>query len=293
MVEDIQEKVFSEMSRDLLANLGFHIVKEEHTIGDGNKIAMCVNFTSKKFLRPKYSPPGLSFVECDSSIVKSETMLNKLAQNIDAANKNKSYLSRIGGQVTGGIILNNTLRDQLREVVLKSAVSKGYFWWDIHRIFFYAMKVFSHSILENWVSQSKLGLVLYEQEIKEPFEPDHYYTTILTGIRYSDLSSKLEVYFSYFVDCMKDPIELKKGIDQLHTEHVKVILDDVYKRMSGITEKYYPGTKKSITVEIHSLAGFNYDAEFKVKIYAHTYKDWQQVSVDKITIDEQLYSNIL
>jgi len=286
MVDDIQERLFDEMSRELLANLGFHIVKEDHDVGTGKKIAMCIDFTSEKFLRPRYSPPGLSFVECDSNVIKSETILNNLAENIDAANKNKNYISRVGGEITGGIILNNTMRDQLREVVLKRAVSKGFFWWDIHRIFFYAMKVFSHSILENWVSQSKLGFVLNEREINEQFEPDHYFTSVLVGIRYSELSSKLEVYFSYFVDSLVDSIELKKGIDQLHTEHVKKILDDAYKRMSEITAVYYPGTKKIVTIEIHSLAGFNYDAEFKVKIFAQHYKDWSTIDVDKIIVDE-------
>ena len=178
------------------------------------------------------------------------------------------------------------MRDEIREVVLKQAASNGFFIWDIHRIFFYAMKVFSHSILENWVSQSKLGFVLNEQEIPNQFEPAHYYTTLLIGIRYSELSSKLEVYFSYFVDCLKDPIELKKGIDQLHTEHVEKILDDVYLKMSEITKKYYPAIKKIVTIEIHSIAGFNYDAEFKVKIFGKTYKDWSQVDVDNLIIDE-------
>ncbi len=286
MGDDIQEKIFNEMSRELLANLGFHIVKEEHNLGDGKKIAMCVNFNSDVFLRPHYSPVGLSFIECDSNIIKSETMLNSLAENISCANKDEQYQSRIGGKVSGGIILNNTLRDELRPLILKRAISKGFFWWDIHRIFFYAMKVFSHSILENWVSESKLGFVLNEQEITEQFESEHYHTTVLIGIRYSELSSKLEIYFSYFVDCLKDPIELKKGIDALHAEHVKKILDDTFDRLQDITNRYYPGSKKTVTIEIHSLSGFTYDAEYKVKLYAPTYKNWDSLDVDKITIDE-------
>ena len=274
------------MSRELLSNLGYRIVKEEHEIIDGKKVSMCINFNSDKFLKPKYSPPGLTFVECDSDEIKSMTILDSLAENIETANKIKNYTERMGGEITGGIILNNTLRDQLRKEILESAVSKNFFWWDIHRIFFYAMKVFSHSILENWVSQSKLGFVLTEHEIKEQFELAHYYTTVLTGIRYSDLSSRLEVYFSYFVDCLKSPLELQSGIDVLHADNVKNILDDVYERMSDITNKFYPGTKKSITIEIHSLAGFTYDAEFKVKLYSQHYKNWQEVDVDKLTVDE-------
>jgi len=283
--ESAEEKIFAEMSRELLANLGYNIVKEGHTIDD-KSISMCINFKSSTFLKPKYSPEGLCFVESDSNVIKSQSMLNNLAENIDCANKNKNYQQRIGGKVTGGIILNNTLRDELKKEMLDVAVSKGFFWWDIHRIFFYAMKVFSHSILENWVSQSKLGFVLREQEIKKQFETEHYHTTLFHGIRFSELSSKLEIYFSYFVDCLKDPIELKSGVDSLHAEHVKKILDDVYLQLENISKKYYPGTKKNVTIEIHSLSGFTYDAEFKVKLYAQNYKDWNSMDVDKITIDE-------
>ena len=273
------------MSRELLANLGYRIVKEEHVV-DEKSIAMCIDFKSETFLKPKYSPDGICFAESDSNVIRSNDMLNALAESIECVNKNKKYLERIGGKVTGGIILNNSSRNELKKEILNEAASKGFFWWDIHRIFFYAMKVFSHSILENWVSQSKLGFVLREQEIKKQIEPEHYHITLFHGIRYSELSSKLEIYFSYFVDCLKDPIELKSGVDALHTEHVKKILDDVYLQLQDISKKYYPGTKKNITIEIHSLAGFTYDAEFKVKLYAQNYKDWNSVEVDKITIDE-------
>ncbi len=273
------------MSRELLANLGFRIVKEEHIV-DEKQIAMCIDFKSDTFLKPKYSPEGICFAESDSNVIRSNDMLNALAESIECVNKNKKYLQRIGGNVTGGIILNNSSRNELKKEILNEAASKGFFWWDIHRIFFYAMKVFSHSILENWVSQSKLGFVLREKEIKIQIEPEHYHITLFHGIRYSELSSKLEIYFSYFVDCLKDPIELKSGVDALHAEHVKKILDDVYLQLEDIKEKYYPGTKKNVTIEIHSLAGFTYDAEFKVKLYAQNYKNWNLVDVDKLTIDE-------
>ncbi len=286
MVEDIEERLFNEMSKELLSNLGYQIIKEEHTVGKQKNVELCINFSSEKFLRPKFSPNGLTFVECDSNVIKSETILNKLADNIECANKNKSYIERLGSQIQGGIILNNTLRSQMREAVLKSANTKGFFWWDIHRIFFYAMKVFSHSILENWVSESKLGFVLTEQELTEQFESDHYYTTVLIGIRYSELSSKLEVYLAYFVDALIDSIELKKNTDTLHTEHVKKILDDAYTRMEQITKDYYPGSKKNMTIEIHSISGFTHDAEFKVKLYAKHYKNWEKLDIDQITIDE-------
>ena len=63
----LKEKLFQEMARELLSNMGFHIVKEEHEIKTGKKIAdikMCVDFKSKQFQSPKYAPKGVSFVEC-------------------------------------------------------------------------------------------------------------------------------------------------------------------------------------------------------------------------------------
>ena len=85
---------------------------------------------------------------------------------------------------------------------------------------------------------------------------------------------------------MKNPIELKTGLDSLHAENVKKILDDVYERMSEITNQFYPETQKSVTIEIHSLAGFTHDAEFKVKLYSQHHRDWKKLDIDKMTIDE-------
>ena len=70
MVLQIEERLFQDMSRELLANLGYHIIKEEHEIINGNtsaEVKMCVDFNSKNFLLPKYAPTGISFIECEST----------------------------------------------------------------------------------------------------------------------------------------------------------------------------------------------------------------------------------
>jgi len=149
------------------------------------------------------------------------------------------------------------------------------------------MKVFSHSILENWVSQSKLGFVLNEQRISEQIESDIYDTTKFVGIRYSELTRNLEMYFSYFCDCKKDPKETTLGINSLHKEHVEQILDDVFETISSPTmARFYPLSKKDVTVEIHSLSGFTSDAENGAKLYAPHYKDWNSLGISNLKIDE-------
>jgi hypothetical protein len=87
--------------------------------------------------------------------------------------KKNNVLQRIGGPIKGGILI----AELFQHSIVDKADEKGFFCWDIHRIFFYAMKVFVHA-LENWVSESKLGFVLNEEEIKSQFEPEHYYTTV-------------------------------------------------------------------------------------------------------------------
>ena len=149
------------------------------------------------------------------------------------------------------------------------------------------MKVFSHNILENWVSQSKLGFVLNEQRIAEQFESNIYETTKFVGIRYSELTQNLEIYFSYFVDCTKDPKETTQPINSLHKEHVEKILDDVYDTLSTNTmSRFYPLSKKDVTVEIHSLSGFTGDAENGAKLYAPHHKNWQELGIEHLKIDE-------
>ena len=64
-----------------------------------------------------------------------------------------------------GIFVYNGSGEHIPQEMVDLGKLHKIFCWDIHRIFFYTMKVFSHSILENWVSQSKLGFVLNEQRI--------------------------------------------------------------------------------------------------------------------------------
>ena len=290
MVLQIEERLFQDMSRELLANLGYHIIKEEHEIINGNtsaEVKMCVDFNSKNFLLPKYAPTGISFIECESTGKNCTKSIKDLNSSITSANKNPDYLRRVNNQkISGGVILINESGKNLSESMISSCTKSNFFLWDIHRIFFYCMKVFSHSILENWVSQSPLGLVLNEQEIKQQFEPKHYQTTSMTGIRYSERTKTIEVYFTYFVDCLIDPHHLSARDDALHTKNVEHILDDVYERMKKITVDFYPDMEKIVTVEIHSLAGFTEDAEYKVKLYSQHHKNWKELKISRVNVDE-------
>ena len=291
---EIKEENFALMTKELLTNLGFKVVKEQHHVGRGkNQIGLCVKFDSGIFLQPRYAPHDLTFVECRSGLLKGDKDINSLNLLIDSANKDEEYIKRISeneekGRISGGILVYNGGGEFIpQQMVDLAATSKPRsFCWDIHRIFFYTMKVFSHSILENWVSESKLGFVLTEQEMKEQFEERNYNTTRFVGIRYSELSEKLEVYFSYFVDCTKDPKEATLGINSLHKEHVEKILDDVYDNLQEITKKFYPRSKKNVTIEIHSLSGFTDDAERGAKLYAPHYKNWKELDVEDLRIDE-------
>ncbi len=287
----LEDKLFQEMSRELLSNLGFHIVKEEHEITTGNKTAaikMCVDFNSKHFEPPKYSPPGISFVECLSLGKNCGKSIIDLKNSIGTANKDPNYLRRLHGKkIEGGVILVNESGKKIPEKIIQDSNNQKFFIWDIHRVFFYCMKVFSHSILENWVSQSPLGIVLNEKAIPEQFEPKHYHTSSMCAIRYSENAQDIEVYFTYFVDCLRDPKHISAHDDALHTENVKHILDDVYRQMQELSDKFYPNIKKNITIEIHSLAGFTEDAEYKVKLYSKNYHNWNSVGmVNPPTIDE-------
>ncbi len=62
---NIHEELFIDMSRELLSNLGYHIIKEEHAVDSKSNVKMCVEFTSKNFIQPKFAPEGISFVECE------------------------------------------------------------------------------------------------------------------------------------------------------------------------------------------------------------------------------------
>ena len=290
MVLQIEEKLFQNMSGELLTNLGYHIIKEEHEIIEGKisaAVKMCVDFTSTNFLLPKYAPRGISFVECEATGKHCAKSIKDLEHSISSANKNPNYLRRTDNKkINGGIILINESGKNLTTSMVENCTRSNFFVWDIHRIFFYCMKVFSHSILENWVSQSPLGLVLNEQNIAHQFEPKHYQTTSMTGIRYSERTKTIEVYFTYFVDCLIDPHHLSARDDALHTKNVTHILDDVYERMKDITVKFYPDMEKHVTIEIHSLSGFTEDAEYKVKLYAQHHKNWKELKISRLTVDE-------
>ena len=105
----LKEKLFQEMARELLSNMGFHIVKEEHAIKTGNKTAdikMCVDFKSKQFQPPKYAPSGVSFVECLSLGKNCAKSISALKDSIGTANKDPNYLRRLHGKkIEGGVIL--------------------------------------------------------------------------------------------------------------------------------------------------------------------------------------------
>ena len=286
---EIKEENFALMTKELLTSLGFKVIKEQHHVDDGkNQIGLCVQFDSDIFLRPKYSPKELTFVECKSGPMRGDKEIRNLDVLINAANKKETYTKRIGGDIKGGILVYNGGGDFIPQPMVELAFKSQprHYCWDIHRIFFYTMKVFSHSILENWVSESKLGFVLNEEEISKQFEPENYNTTRFISIRYSEMSEKLEVYFSYFCDCIKDPKEATLGINSLHKEHVEHILDDAYENLQWITNDFYPQSEKNVTIEIHSLSGFTEDAERGAKLYAPHYKNWKEMGIVNLKIDE-------
>ena len=186
----IHEELFKEMSRELLSNLGYHIIKEEHDV-DADKttgVKMCVDFTSKKFLQPKYAPKGISFVECEVSEKNCKKLIQTLDKKLKFANNDKEYRKRLKGKmVDGGLILVNDKGSKIKNEIIELSKKSNFYFWDIHRIFFYCMKVFSHSILENWVSQSPLGIVFNEEENRVQFEEENYSTSNFVAIRYSEV----------------------------------------------------------------------------------------------------------
>ena len=277
------------MTKELLVNLGFKVIKEQHHIENGKQqVGLCVEYESEHFIKPGYSPTeGLSFVECKTGNLRGEKEILYLDSLIKSANKDEEYTKRLGGTIQGGILVYNGDGESIPKAAVELANTKGYYCWDIHRIFFYAMKIFSHSILENWVSESKLGFVLDEEKMKKPLESEIYFTTRIIGVRFSEMSETLDVYFSYFVDCLKDPKNATLGINSLHNDHVKQILDDVYENLQWINKSFYPCNEKNVTVEIHSLPGFTKDAEYGVKLYAKHYKDWNALNVKELKVDER------
>ena len=292
MVTDTDLTYFSEMARELLSSLGYSIVKEMHRVEEGtNLIPICAGFDSKNFLMPPYSPNSpkdLCFVSFKTGPIRNNSIIKRLQGDIEVANGNEGYQQRVGGRIVGGLVLC----DQPGRGISNKALGLAgvpVLVWDLHRIFFYAMKVFSHSMLENWVSESKLGFVLKEEYIGKPIEDtENYKTSCIAAIRYSDIAGKLEFYFSYYADCLKDPNEAVKGINALHSEHVKKILDDAYERLEIISKNFRldPGREKKLTIEIHSLSGFTQNAEYKAKLYAPHHKVWEAQNVTELKINE-------
>ena len=281
---ELKNENFTLMTKELLTNLGYKVIKEQHHIENNtNSIALCVEFKSNIFLKPPYSPSDFTFIDCKVEQLVGSKHVQNLKSLVEVANANENYKNRIGG----GIFLYNGSGEHIPQEMIDLGLPNKIFCWDLHRIFFYTMKVFSHSILENWVSQSKLGFVLNEQRIPEQFESDIYETTKFVGIRYSELTENLEIYFSYFVDCTKDPKETTQPINSLHKEHVEKILDDVYDTLStNDMNRFYPLSKKDVTIEIHSLSGFTGDAENGAKLYAPHHKNWQELGIEHLKIDE-------
>ena len=285
-----EAKLFEFLSKELLSKLGYHIIKEDFTVSaakGAEAVDLCINFTDDLFLQPQYAPKGITFVECKQIIGNNLKPLDDLKKSIEQHKLDKKYVQRLEGQeVKGGLLLINEKGGDIKKNIIDSAASKGFYLWDQSRIFFYAMKVFGHSVLENWVSQNRLGIVLNEEEIKKQFHPEVYYTTVFVGVRYGEQLKNVEVYFSYYVDCLKSPMDLDSQHDSLHAEDVKKILDDVYERLEEVDKKYYPRLQKSVTIEIHSLAGFTEDAENNVKLYSKHYRDWAAVNALPPKVDE-------
>ena len=285
-----EAELFEELSKELLSKLGYHIVKEDFKMSEAvgaESVDLCINFTDDLFLQPQYAPKGFTFVECKESLGNNQKPLNDLEQSIKHANEDKHHVQRLDGQpVSGGLLLINEKGTRIDKDVINNAASKGFFLWDQSRIFFYAMKVFGHSVLENWVSQNRLGIVLNEEQMENQFHPDMFHTTVFVGVRYGEQLKNVEVYFSYYVDCLKSPEELDSQHDALHTENVKKILDDAHARLEEVNKKYYPRLQKSVTIEIHSLSGFTKDAENNVKLYSKHHRDWSTVNALPPKVDE-------
>jgi len=285
---EIKNENFTLMTKELLTNLGYKVIREQHHIENNeNFISLCVDFQSNVFQKPIYAPNNLTFIDCKTEQLSGDKHIQNLKSLIDIANKTKNYTDRIKGKISGGIFVYNGPGEHIPQELVNLGNTNKIFCWDIHRIFFYTMKVFSHSILENWVSQSKFGFVLNEQRIPEQFESEIYHTTKFIGIRFSEITKNLEIYFSYFCDCKKNPNETTLGINSLHKEHVEKILDDAYNSLSSNNiKRFFPRSKKHVTIEIHSLSGFTSDAENGAKLYAPHHHDWKSLGIDDLKIDE-------
>ena len=96
---EIKEQIIPEMARELLSNMGFHVVKGQQRLKleKTANIKMCVDFKSSLSIS-KYSPNGVSFVECLSLGKNCAKSISDLKDSIGTANKDPNYLRRLHGK---------------------------------------------------------------------------------------------------------------------------------------------------------------------------------------------------
>lgn len=284
MTYEVKGYFYERMVRDLLRSLGYDVVCERHLINVGGRqreFDALLKFESNIFLRPAFSPDGLTILECKSGRVSGPADgVNQISENIKFARESEEYRQRFG-EISGGILVAESFG---REAV-EAAEKEGVYCWDTNRLFFYVMKIFAHSLLETWVSESRLGCVIREELASEQFKPEKYVTSRLIGFRYSEKSQQLELYFTYFVDCILNPLEVSRGINAISRDDVKIILADAIKKIKEFSQVYVDAPMK-IIIEIHSLPGFTEDAEYHTKDYVPTFTDWKSLGITDIVMDE-------
>ena len=285
-----ENRLFMEMTEELLQRLGYEtILRDSEDNAEIGLIKMCSVFKDgKNFLPIKYAPSGTSFVTPENHVPDIRDKLKSVQDQVEKANQSSSFqeetlMPHNIKNVDGALLVARV--DETGEAV-NYQDDKGVYLWGMHRIFFYTMKISTHSILENWVSESNLGFVIKEDEFKVPLESP-FYGTVFVGLRYGQQSKKLEVYFSYFIDCLKNPHVVAKQTYSLTESHMEKILDDVYSRLTdSIITKLYTDQKMDLTVEIHAISGINTLVERQIHDTAKNYKNWNDVDVDQLTINE-------
>ena len=286
----VEDNLFFDVSEDLLRRLGYEIIlSQEEKIKDIGKIEFCVSFKDSKFFLPiKYAPDGAFLISCRNSSdtsVKSE--LKNLVDQVEKANQSSEFLEFLKREnhekLTGSLVIARV--DRTSDDVNYSENNSNYFW-GMHRVFFYTMKISTLSWLEDWVSESNLGFVLKEAEFQQPLK-EPFYGTVITGVRYGLQTERLKVTFAYFIDCIKNPHEVAKQIYTLKDEHIEKILDDAYSRLANsIITELYPDQKMDVEIEIHAISGIEEKTERQVPDFADKYKDWKKLNVGDLRIDE-------
>ena len=284
-----EDDLFFDMNKDLLKRLGYDIhFDHESSYADLGEIQICATFKeNKRFLPLKYAPAGTTIFLCQNKSHDVINSLNELKKQVEGLNKNLSFTDYLKSKnlekVTGSLLISRI--DKTTIDVEYDEQDSSYFW-GMHRIFFYTMKISTHSWLEDWVKDSNLGFVLKEDEMKIKLEKP-FYGTVITGLRFEQQTNKLHITLSYFIDCIKNPHEVSRQIYTLDQDHIHKILDDVYTRLTNsIIQKLYPDQKMNITIEIHSISGIDETVERETKDFAPTYKDWSSINVEQINMDE-------